>query len=171
MKPVNSIGLIWKGFWQSWHSSLFVQIIFPTQCQRSARKMPFLVARPRFVSFRSGWTLAWKWIQRTMQKMKNGLKIWKFIMKLILLASGGCHHQYNAMLCIQPSVGWQELVAVPQTDNLQIGSHSQIGLEFAPDLFSIARPWQLRAIVQKSHKTSKKILNELLSNMEQFCVL
>ena len=99
MKPVNSIGLIWKGFWRSWHSSLFVQIIFPTQCQRSARKMPFLVARPRFVSFRSGWTLAWKWIQRTMQKMKNGLKIWKFIMKLILLASGGCH-QYNAMLCI-----------------------------------------------------------------------
>ena len=137
--------------------------------------------------------------------MKNGLKIWKFIMKLILLASsGGCHqynamlciqpsvgwqelvgdddgdgdgdgdgdededdddgdddddgcHQYNAaMLCIQPSVGWQELVAVPQTDNLQIGSHSQIGLEFAPDLFSIARPWQLRAIVQKSHKISKK---------------
>ena len=156
MKPVNSIGLIWKGFWRSWHSSLFVQIIFPTQCQRSARKMPFLVARPRFVSFRSGWTLAWKWIQRTMQQMKNGLKIWKFIMKLILLASSGGCHQYNAMLCIQPSVGWQELVAVPQTDNLQIGSHSQIGLEFAPDLFSIARPWQLRAIVQKSHKISKK---------------
>ena len=48
----------WKlGFWQSRPSSLFVQIIFPTHCHCSARKMPFPLARPCFVSFTSGWTL------------------------------------------------------------------------------------------------------------------